>query len=102
MSSLRTYLALGDSMSIDFYTRVRGGGATSQLHRRLGAGWMLDDRTEDGCVIARAPRDGHGHLITLTVGGNDLRVRAQEILEDRFAAFRDAHLALLRAVRQAN
>ena len=26
----RTYLALGDSMSIDLYTGVEGGGAVSQ------------------------------------------------------------------------
>ena len=27
----RTYLALGDSMSIDLYTGVKGGGAVSRL-----------------------------------------------------------------------
>ena len=31
----RLYLALGDSMSIDLYTGVRGGGAVSQFY-----GWL--------------------------------------------------------------
>ena len=39
---LRTYLALGDSMSIDLYTGVKGGGAVSQFHRWLGTTWTLD------------------------------------------------------------
>ena len=43
--SSRTYLALGDSMSIDDYTGVAGGGAVNQFYRRLGDGWTLDDRT---------------------------------------------------------
>jgi len=31
----RTYLALGDSMSIDLYTGVEGGGAVRQFY-----GWL--------------------------------------------------------------
>jgi hypothetical protein len=31
----RTYLALGDSMSIDRYTGVKGGGAVSQFYKWL-------------------------------------------------------------------
>src|SRR6478672_1456416 len=44
--SMRVYLALGDSISIDDYTGVHGGGAVSQLAHRLGA--ELVDRTRDG------------------------------------------------------
>ncbi|MFZ5831668.1 MAG: hypothetical protein ACOY3P_16400 [Planctomycetota bacterium] len=45
--SRSTYLALGDSMSIDQYTGVRGGGAVSQFHKWLGDRWLLDDRSVD-------------------------------------------------------
>ncbi len=54
------YLALGDSISIDDYTGVRGGGAPSQLARKLGL--ELVDLTRDGNTthgvladLARAP-----------------------------------------------
>jgi hypothetical protein len=40
------YLALGDSISIDDYTGVTGGGAASQLARKLGLD--LVDLTHDG------------------------------------------------------
>ncbi len=40
------YLAIGDSISIDDYTGVRGGGAPSQLARKLGVD--LVDLTRDG------------------------------------------------------
>ena len=40
------YLALGDSISIDDYTGVRGGGAPSQLARMLDLD--LVDLTRDG------------------------------------------------------
>jgi len=33
---MAVYLAVGDSMSIDDYTGVDGGGAASQLARKLG------------------------------------------------------------------
>ena len=33
---MTVYLALGDSISIDDYTGVHGGGAPSQLARKLG------------------------------------------------------------------
>jgi lysophospholipase L1-like esterase len=55
------YLALGDSISIDEYTGVRGGGAASQLARKLGV--QLAD-------LAAAPRAAD--VVTLTAGGNDL------------------------------
>jgi lysophospholipase L1-like esterase len=69
------YLALGDSISIDDYTGVRGGGAASQLARRLGV--ELVDLTRDGNTtqgvlvdLARAP--AAADVVTLTAGGNDL------------------------------
>src|SRR5919204_2217134 len=69
------YLALGDSISIDDYTGVRGGGAPSQLARKLGVD--LVDLTRDGNTtqgvladLGRAP--AAAGVVTLTVGGNDL------------------------------
>jgi lysophospholipase L1-like esterase len=74
---MRLYLALGDSISIDDYTGVRGGGAPSQLARMLGA--ELVDLTRDGNTtqgvladLARAP--AAAEVVTLTAGGNDLLV----------------------------
>ena len=75
----KTYLALGDSMSIDAYTGIPGGGAVAQLYKRLQARdnglWRLDDRTCDGCKIegvARLLPLPPADLITMTIGGNDL------------------------------
>ena len=72
---MAVYLALGDSISIDDYTGVRGGGAASQLARRLGI--ELVDLTRDGNTthgvladLARAP--AAADVVTLTAGGNDL------------------------------
>jgi lysophospholipase L1-like esterase len=69
------YLALGDSISIDDYTGVPGGGAASQLARRIG--FDLVDLTRDGNTtqgvladLARAPTSAD--VVTLTAGGNDL------------------------------
>jgi lysophospholipase L1-like esterase len=69
------YLALGDSISVDDYTGVAGGGAPSQLARRLGA--ELVDLTRDGNIthgvladLDRAP--AAADVVTLTAGGNDL------------------------------
>src|SRR5881227_4230849 len=69
------YLALGDSISIDNYTGVPGGGAASQLARKLGVD--LVDLTRDGNTtqgvladLARAPASAD--VVTLTAGGNDL------------------------------
>jgi lysophospholipase L1-like esterase len=73
--AMRVYLALGDSISIDDYTGVRGGGAASQLARKLGV--ELVDFTRDGNTthgvladLARAP--AAPNIVTLTAGGNDL------------------------------
>jgi lysophospholipase L1-like esterase len=71
------YVALGDSISIDDYTGVAGGGAPSQLACRLGA--ELVDLTRDGNTtegvltdLARAP--AAADVATLTAGGNDLLI----------------------------
>jgi lysophospholipase L1-like esterase len=69
------YVALGDSISIDDYTGVRGSGAASQLARRLGL--ELVDLTRDGNttqgVLADLPRvPARADVVTLTGGGNDL------------------------------
>src|ERR687887_2876338 len=69
------YVAFGDSISIDDYTGVSGGGAPSQPARKLGAN--LVDLTRDGNTtqgvladLARAP--AAADVVTLTAGGNDL------------------------------
>jgi lysophospholipase L1-like esterase len=69
------YVALGDSVSIDDYTGVRGGGASSQLARRLGL--ELVDLTRDGNTTQGVLADLAGappstDVVTLTAGGNDL------------------------------
>jgi lysophospholipase L1-like esterase len=72
---MHAYLALGDGISIDDYTGVHGGGAPSQLARKLDL--ELVDLTRDGNTtqgvladIARAP--AAADVVTLTAGGNDL------------------------------
>ena len=77
MTRVAVYLALGDSVSIDYYTGVRGGGAASQLARKLGL--ELLDLTRDGNTtqgvltdLDRAPRAAN--VVTLTAGGNDLLI----------------------------
>ncbi|MBN1910181.1 MAG: hypothetical protein JW818_10610 [Pirellulales bacterium] len=97
-----TYLALGDSMSIDDYTGVEGGGAVNQFFRMLGPGWVLDDRTFDGCQMGGMPTDGHGELITLTIGGNDLLWNQEQYLSEGIDSFAAEHRALLDAIRRAN
>ena len=72
------YLALGDSISIDEYTGVAGGGAASQLARRIGAhgedfvDLTRDGNTTDGVLAQLADAPADPELVTLTVGGNDL------------------------------
>jgi len=96
------YLALGDSMSIDYYTGVAGGGAASQFFATLGPGWTLDDRTLDNCRIPDVPFDGRGDAITLTIGGNDLLLNREKYLAEGLAEFAAAHLDLLTAIRRGN
>jgi lysophospholipase L1-like esterase len=69
------YVALGDSISIDDYTGVVGGGAPTQLARTLGL--ELVDLTSDGNTTSGVLEDLHrlpsaADLVTLTAGGNDL------------------------------
>jgi lysophospholipase L1-like esterase len=69
------YLALGDSISIDDYTGVRGGGAASQLARRLGLELVdltRDGNTTQGVLADLAGAPPNADVVTLTAGGNDL------------------------------
>jgi lysophospholipase L1-like esterase len=75
INAMGIYLALGDSISIDDYTGVRGGGAASQLARMLGVDLVdltRDGNTTEGVLadLARAPATAD--IVTLTAGGNDL------------------------------
>ena len=79
------YLALGDSISIDDYTGVRGGGAVSQLAHRLGADLVdltRDGNTTEGVLIDLTRASPTADVVTLTAGGNDLLCgdRPREIL----------------------
>lgn len=101
----RVYLALGDSMSIDQYTGVQGGGAVSQFYgwlKWLGQSWVLDDKTADGCCMSHVPASAMGNLITLTIGGNDLLSEQDAYLRDGLGAFAEEHLGLLTRLRTAN
>jgi lysophospholipase L1-like esterase len=97
-----TYLALGDSMSIDQYTGVKGGGAVSQFYGLLGASWKLDDRSSDMNRMRYVPTDAHGDVITVTIGGNDLIADLQRYLDDGLESFAAEHLALLQSIRETN
>jgi lysophospholipase L1-like esterase len=73
--AMRVYLALGGSISIDDYTGVRGGGAVSQLARKLGVDLLdltRDGNTTHGVLADLARALGAADVVTLTVGGNDL------------------------------
>jgi hypothetical protein len=102
MDSNRTYLALGDSMSIDRYTGVPGGGAVRQFHSWLGAVWRLDDRTADMSCIQNVPLSGKGELITLTIGGNNLLADQERYLAEGLDSFAQDHLQLLETIRAGN
>ena len=72
---MRIYLALGDSISIDDYTGVRGGGAASQLARKLGLDLVdltRDGNTAHGVLADLAGAPASADAVTLTAGGNDL------------------------------
>lgn len=98
----QVYLALGDSMSIDLYTGKVGGGAVSQFHQWLGAGWQLIDHTVDGCTIPYVPTDIQAELITLTIGGNDAIARYDEMMAGDLSALLRDHLQLLQQLRTTN
>lgn len=100
MTQPRTYLALGDSMSIDDYTEVKGGGAVNQFAKLLGPEWQLDDRTFDGCRMEDVPLEARGDMITLTIGGNDLLWNKEVYLREGMDGFAAEHLELLTAIRQ--
>jgi hypothetical protein len=73
--AMAVYLALGDSISIDDYTGVTGGGAPSQLARMLGAELVdltRDGNTTDGVLADLGRLPGAADVVTLTAGGNDL------------------------------
>jgi lysophospholipase L1-like esterase len=69
------YLSLGDSISIDDYTGVAGGGAASQFARALGASefWALarDGYTTHQVLETLRRFTGRPDVVTLTVSGND-------------------------------
>ncbi len=69
------YLALGDSISIDDYTEVGGGGAASQFAHLVGAA-SFQNLTRDGRTTAGVLEAWHEitivpNVVTLTAGGND-------------------------------
>jgi lysophospholipase L1-like esterase len=69
------YLALGDSISIDDYTGLRGGGAAAQLARKLGLDLVdltRDGNTTHGVLADLAAAPASADVVTLTAGGNDL------------------------------
>jgi lysophospholipase L1-like esterase len=75
LTAMGIYLALGDSISIDDYTGVRGGGAASQLARKLGLDLVdltRDGNTTHGVLADVAPAPAAADVVTLTAGGNDL------------------------------
>ncbi len=69
------YLALGDSISIDDYTEVAGGGAANQFARLIGArnvqNLTADGLTTDGVLASLARVTVPPDIVTLTAGGND-------------------------------
>ena len=72
---MTVYLALGDSISIDDYTGVHGGGASSQLARKLGLELIdltRDGNTTDGVLADLAAAPAAADVVTITAGGNDL------------------------------
>jgi lysophospholipase L1-like esterase len=105
---MRTYLALGDSISIDDYTCVPGGGAPSQLARKLGV--ELVDLTRGGNTtegvlgdLARAPATAD--VVTPSAGGNDLllgdrpravlrRLRCAGLIKSQSGSSRSAPVSL--------
>jgi lysophospholipase L1-like esterase len=75
VTNVSLYLALGDSKSIDDYTGVRGGGAASQLARKLRVELVdltRDGNTSQGVLADLAAAPVAATVVTLTAGGNDL------------------------------
>ncbi len=69
------YLALGDSISIDDYTGIVGGGAVNQFAVLISATLVLnlakDGRTTEGVIESLADVSVEPEIVTLTAGGND-------------------------------
>ena len=93
-----TYLALGDSISIDEYTGVEGGGAASQLARMLEAelvSYTRDGHTTNGVLSDLVQIRERPDVVSVTAGGNDLLLgeRGDDIVDNleriatRVAAF---------------
>jgi lysophospholipase L1-like esterase len=97
---VRIYVALGDSISIDDYTGVVGGGAPSQLARRLNLELVdltRDGNTTDGVRADLARLPSAVDLLTLTAGGNDLLLQQQSAEILRRLEWIAEHLVALEA-----
>jgi lysophospholipase L1-like esterase len=97
---VRIYVALGDSISIDDYTGVVGGGAPSQLARRLNLELVdltRDGNTTDGVRADLARLPSAVDLVTLTAGGNDLLLQQQSAEILRRLEWIAEHLVALEA-----
>src|SRR5687767_13494848 len=75
MRRTMNYLALGDSISIDDYTGVVGGGAASQFAKLVRAdefqNLTRDGNTTDGVLETLSLVTTRPDVATLTAGGND-------------------------------
>lgn len=84
------YLALGDSISIDDYTNVAGGGAVSQFAHKIGAPQVQDltqdGRTTDGVIDSLRQINITPDIVTLTAGGNDFLRGASQVLSRQSGA----------------
>jgi lysophospholipase L1-like esterase len=100
------YLALGDSISIDEYTGVAGGGAVAQFAKLLGAS-EVQDLTLDGCTTAGVLQalkrvTAQPDVVTLTAGGNDLLESGPSIVSGSTATRAVSRtLSNLRAIGEA-
>lgn len=102
MAPPRTYLVLGDGLSLD-PVGAEGAGAARQVHRCLEEfGWRLDDRAAAWCRIAQVPRDAHADIIALSVGSADVLEREVTWAAHGLDGFRSEHRALLEALRAEN
>jgi lysophospholipase L1-like esterase len=95
------YLALGDSISIDDYTDIEGGGAVNQFAFLIRA-QRVQDLTQDGCtttgVLERLNHvSSRPDIVTLTAGGNDFLQGAFDILS-RSAPSQEEQERLVRQV----
>lgn len=70
------YVALGDSISIDEYTGVKGGGAASQFAKAISAEpfqlLAFDGCTTENALVKVPEIEGRPDLVTLTAGTNDI------------------------------